>query len=84
MTDKRGERKESNALFFIFYFLFFLLQQTKHLHNTVALTISNHITWEREDRGDRPKKTGIVYNDISCLLHCFSITANLEYLDSYI
>ena len=48
-----------------------MLQQTKHLHNTVALTISNHITWEREDRGDRPKKTGIVYNDISCLLHCF-------------
>ena len=61
-----------------------MLQQTKHLHNTVALTISNQITCEREDRGDRPKKTGTVYNDISCLLHCFSITANLEYLDSYI
>ena len=63
---------------------FFLLQQTEHLHNTVALTISNQITWEREDRDDRPKKTGVIYNDISCLLHCFSITTNLQYLDSYI
>ena len=78
MTDKRGERKESNAL------VFFLLQQTEHLHNTVALTISDQITWEREDRDDRPKKTGVIYNDISCLLHCFSITTNLQYLDSSI
>ena len=57
MTNKRGDRKESNALFSFFFFFFFLLQQTKHLHNIVALTISNQITWERKDRGDRPKKT---------------------------